>query len=436
MTNKAYSDPLTMLKTSNMQPAMISNRFILGIVAFGVSFGLSLVLHWDFNKAFLTGIITVPATYLAALFVDKRRRNNEMLILDSLHRRIKEMEGLKSRLLAEINQLDTHHASLYKESSQLQNQIVERRTQRESLSRELSSIIVDKKQLEGQVIYLQNEIHNLEKTKVETNNTLSAEKRRLELNCSLSKAEINHLQTQLGELQQQKQELESNLTLLERLKPQLEEKLHELRLKIQELEAESKNQNQILIEKKAETKNIELNLNYLQEQITEKQTLLKQLQEQVSLLQDERDHLQSQVWELLQHIETLNPENISENEYDTNADLFPFSDLLDTIEEETTDNLLQEWTKFLEQLPNYEMQVLKAILEQENPNAAIKKIAEANITMPNLLIDSINERANNTLGELIIDPSSAIPEIYPEHESNLKRAIAIYENAIARQTSN
>ncbi|MCX7592464.1 MAG: hypothetical protein N2235_01645 [Fischerella sp.] len=425
-----------MLKTSNMQPATIGNRFILGIVAFGVSFGLSLVLHWDFNKAFLTGIITIPATYLAVLFIDKRRRNHEMLILDSLHKRIKEMEGLKSRLLAEINQLDIHHASLYKESSQLQNQIVERRNQRESLSRELSSIIVEKKQLEGQVIYLQNEIHNLEKTKVETNNTLNAEKRRLELNCNVTKAEINQLQNQLCELQQQKQELESNLTLLERLKPQLEEKLYEMRVKIQELEAEGKRQDQILTEKKAETKKIEYNFNCLQEQITEKQGILKQLQEQVSLLQDERDHLQSQVWELLQHIETLNPENISENEHDKNADLFPFADLLETIEEEdTTDNLLPEWTEFLEQIPNHEMQVLKAILEQENPNPTIKKLAEANITMPNLLIDSINERANDTLGELIIDPSSAIPEIYPEHANNLKRAIAIYEDAIARQTS-
>lgn len=48
--------------------------------------------------------------------------------------------------------------------------------------------------------------------------------------------------------------------------------------------------------------------------------------------------------------------------------------------------------------------------------------------MPNLLIDSINENANNTIGELIIDPNVATPEIYPEYKSDVEKAIAIYKN--------
>ncbi len=59
---------------------------------------LSLVPSWDFNKAFLTGLITAATIYAAALFVDKRRRNYEMFVLGSLRKRIKEMEGLKARL--------------------------------------------------------------------------------------------------------------------------------------------------------------------------------------------------------------------------------------------------------------------------------------------------------------------------------------------------
>ena len=79
--------------------------------------------------------------------------------------------------------------------------------------------------------------------------------------------------------------------------------------------------------------------------------------------------------------------------------------------------------------------MLKAIVEQDNPNAAIKQIAEANITMPNLLIDSINECANDTIGELIIEPGGEIPEVYQEHLINVKKMIAMYEDLMARPTS-
>ncbi len=133
------------------------------------------------------------------------------------------------------------------------------------------------------------------------------------------------------------------------------------------------------------------------------------MQGQVSLLQEERDSLQNQVWELLQQLETFNPEPLADNSQEDNSELFPFSEIMETTavtdnsEAETSENIPEEWTKFLENLPEYELQVLKAIVEQDNPNAAIKKIAEANITMPNLLIDSINERANDIIGELIIN---------------------------------
>lgn len=433
-----------MLKTSNMQSATVSNRLIIGIVAFGVSFGLSLVLSWNFTNALLTGVITVPATYLSALFVDKRRRNHEMLILDSLQRRIRDLEGLKSRFIVEMNQIEAHNASLYAESSKLQNQVLERHNQRDSLNRELSTYIIEKKQLEAQINYLQNELYALDKSKVELNNSfsvLTAEKRRLELNHNVSRAEIIQLQTQISELQQQKQELESNLTLLNRLKPQLEEKLHDLRVHIQELEAQENQQTQFISDKKVEKELIESSLNSLQIQLVEQQTQLQQLQGQVSVLQQERDELQSQVWELLHQMETLTTqEQLNENEQEASVDLFPFSELIESLETIETsayleENFSEEWADFIEQLPPYTIQVLKAIVEHDNPNTAIKKIAEENITMPNLLIDFINELANDTIGELIINPSLETPEIYQEHITNVKKIIAMYEGIMAGQTS-
>jgi chromosome segregation ATPase len=439
-----YFDNFTALKTSNMQSVMISNRFILGIVAFSVSFGLSLVPNWDFNKAFLTGLITAGTIYTAALFVDKRRRNYEMFILGSLRKRIKEMEGLKARVVREINQIEEHHNLLYTESQKLQNQVTESRNQRDSLHRELRTFTGQKKQLEIEINSLQTEINNLQKNQTELNNAfsvLTVEKRRLESNCNVSRAEITQLQSQISELQQDKQEVESNLTLLGRLKPQLEEKLYELRIAIQELEVETTQKKQLLVVTKTEIDNIQVILNSSQNHLAEQKAELEQLQGQISLLQEERDSLQNQVWELLQQTETFNSETVAENSQKDDMELFTFSEiiktttLIDTSEVDISDNIPEEWTNFLENLPGYELQVLKAIVEPDNPNATIKKIAEANITMPNLLIDSINERANDTIGELIINSNSEIPEVYPEHITHVKKMIAIHESLMARHSS-
>lgn len=439
-----YSDNLNLLKTSNMQSVTISNRFILVIIAFSVSFGLSLVPSWDFNKAFLTGLITAVTIYAAALFVDKRRRNYEMFVLGSLRKRIKDMEGLKARVVREINQIEEHHNLLYAESQQLQNQVIESRNQRDSLHRELRTFAGQKKQLETEISSLHTEINNLQKNQTELNNAfsvLTAEKRRLESNCNVSRAEITQLQSQISELQQEKQEVESNLTLLGRLKPQLEEKLYELRITIQELEVETSQKNQLLVATKTERENIQAILNSSQTQLAEQKVELQQLQGQVSLLQEERDSLQNQVWELLQQVETFNPEPLSDNSQEDDIELFPFSeimessDVIDNSEVETSENIPEEWTSFLENLPGHELQVLKAIVEQDNPNSAIKKIAEANITMPNLLIDSINERANDTIGELIINSDSESPKVYQEHITDVKKMIAMYESLMARHAS-
>ncbi|MEH1861167.1 MAG: tellurite resistance TerB C-terminal domain-containing protein [Nostoc sp.] len=427
-----------------MQSVTISNRFILVIVAFSVSFGLSLVPSWDFNKAFLTGVITAVTIHTTALFIDKRRRNYEMFVLGSLRKRIKDMEGLKARVVREINQIEEHHNLLYAESQQLQNQVIESRSQRDSLHRELRTFAGQKKQLETEVSSLQTEINNLQNNQTELNNafsTLTAEKRRLESNCNVSRAEITQLQSQISGLQHEKQEVESNLTLLGRLKPQLEEKLYELRIAIQELEVETTQNNQLLVATKTERENIQAILNSSQTQLAEHKAELQQLQGQVSLLQEERDSLQNQVWELLQQVETFNPEPLSDNSQEDDIELLPFSeiiessDVIENSEVETSENIPEEWTNFLVNLPGHELQVLKAIVEQDNPNSAIKKIAEANITMPNLLIDSINERANDTIGELIINSNLETPKLYQEHITDVKKMIAMYEGLMARHTS-
>jgi DNA repair exonuclease SbcCD ATPase subunit len=322
---------------------------------------------------------------------------------------------------------------LYTETQQLENQIGDCRSQRDSLHRDIGTFAAQKKQIEAEVYNLKNEFVHLENSNIELNNScnnLITEKRRLEINCHGSRAELNQIQPQIDTLKQEKQEIENDVILLERLKPQLEEKLYELRIEVQTQELKIAKQDDLLVQTSTTKHHLETILNSLQNKTLEQKSEVNQLQNQISVLQDERDLLQNQVWELLQQVETINPQTFPGNEED-NLELFPFDELLEPLDSingkhDQTGTLPTEWDTFLNHLPAYEIQVLKAILEQDNPRATIKQIAEANITMPNLLIDAINEIASNTIGELIIATNTEVPEIVEEHLLNVKTMITKY----------
>ncbi|MFM6093011.1 MAG: tellurite resistance TerB C-terminal domain-containing protein [Cuspidothrix sp.] len=428
ITNSANN--VTTLKPRKLQPTIFSYQVVLGIAAFSVSFGLSLVPNWDFSKAFFTGIITVLATYCAAFLVDKRRRTDELRTIGSLQRRIRDIEGLKARIVREIQQLEEYRNLLYTETQQLENQISECRNQRDNLHRDIGTLAAQKKQIHSDIYNLQTEFQHLENSNIELNNScnnLISEKRRLELNYNATRAELNQIQPQIDTLKQEKQELENDVILLERLKPQLEEKLYELRLEIQTQELKIVKQNDLLNQTTTTKNNLENTLISLQNKTLAQQSEAHQLQNQISLLQEERDLLQNQVWELLQQVETINP-STSPSNGEISPELFPFDELLEPLDSKNNhlENLPTEWHQFLENLPAYEIEVLKAIVEQDNPFPTIKQIAEANITMPNLLIDAINEIANNTIGELIIETNIEVPKIIEEHLINVKTMITKY----------
>ena len=88
-----------------------------------------------------------------------------------------------------------------------------------------------------------------------------------------------------------------------------------------------------------------------------------------------------------------------------------------------------EWTNFMVQLPEHEFMVLKAIVELENPTASIRRIAESQMTMPELLIDEINERSLSTVGDMILTPGAVGGglAVSPEHLFWAKQVVITYE---------
>jgi hypothetical protein len=83
----------------------------------------------------------------------------------------------------------------------------------------------------------------------------------------------------------------------------------------------------------------------------------------------------------------------------------------------------------MSQLPDFEFLVIKAIAQQDNPLQSLKRIAEENLSMPELLIDSINNRAMDTIGDRIIEPGSISipPLIAEEYQLSINQVIEAYE---------
>ena len=77
-------------------------------------------------------------------------------------------------------------------------------------------------------------------------------------------------------------------------------------------------------------------------------------------------------------------------------------------------NLPDDWAEFVGKLADYQIHVLRAILRQQNPAEEIRRLATEHATMPETLIEQINELAVSTLGDVIIAPGSSPPVIEEE----------------------
>ncbi|MCL1473089.1 tellurite resistance TerB C-terminal domain-containing protein [Argonema antarcticum] len=287
---------------------MLRNRWLLGSVAFIVSFGLSLLLIRDIKAASIAAAIAVPATFCGAIAVNGKQRMQ--------HKRI------RTGLEMEIRQLEKWGIQLYDH---------------------LTAMV--------------------------------AEQQRTEIHINFLKRQLNQLYVQTAEQQKYKHQLTQELIALEEQKRLLSADAHHWETEVYHLEQQKEELDLCLRSLLSEKHNAEAEIQQLQLKITE-------------------NNQKSQI----------------------------------KINDDTSAIIPDEWTEFVAQLTNSELQVLKAIVYLENPNPEIKKIAESYITMPELLIDGINERAIATIGDIIIEPGSVSPLIAEaEYLTNIKEILKFKE---------
>ncbi len=356
---------------------MVKNRLLLGSVVFSVSLVLSLIVSRDVGTALKTGLITIPATVLGVGAVNFKQRNQQKLILNDLQAQIYKLEKwqgqLNQSLLATADreqQTETNINFLQVQLRQLSERTTEQRNYQQQITHQLELLVHQKSCLETNSQQLQAQVQTLEQHKGEIDQSVRSLKKLkhdAEAEFYSFETQLQQLRSQVTHLQIQKQDLEDGVSLLNRLKPQLEEKSHHLLTEIQHLEKQQTELNESLNAIAEQKNTTQIHLSLLHQELLEQQT--------------ERDKIKQELTELIKQQKHLSSEK-------------------------PVDKIPEEWQSFISHISQSELQVIEAIIQQSDPSATIKKIAEDNITMPELLIDSINECALDTIGDLLIEPGS------------------------------
>ncbi|WP_421659370.1 tellurite resistance TerB C-terminal domain-containing protein [Leptothermofonsia sp. ETS-13] len=305
--------------------------------------------------------------------------------------------------------IEANLKSLQAELSQLQTQVNQQRQARDKLSQELADLQQQKQQLAAEAVTLQKNVNDLKRCQKELAQYLSeAEVRRKELDqgtnslqialkqlqaqVSAHQEDLRRLEIQIGDRRQQKEELEQQLAVLNSQHQALKERPVYPVHSPAEKNGNAKQPNPV-------TNGASGNGN------TSKQANSHPKTSAVA---------SSSVQAVAQPLpSTSEPVKSGKPTPEPAKSEKPAPELADG------------WDELIEQLPEYEFQVLRAIVEQNNPAGLIKKIAEDNLTMPEMLIDSINERALETVGDIIIEPGSGpgSAAIAREHLRAVKKLI-------------
>lgn len=374
------------------------NQLLLGSVAFGTSLILGIMVHRDVREAFLTGGIGVTACYTAATVTNKRRNNQETRDRDSLYCQIQSLENKETQLCQSLasttaihKELEASIEALQVERTQLLHRVSELHLHRNALYKHVSKLQQQRQQQETVYLTKQTQLQLLERRKDEINQSLHVQLTQIrptQKRLQSLQEEFEQIQRQILERQELHQQIDFSVVALENQKNYLEVEVANLHEQLHDLE------------------NLYEQISY---SILNSRTNKQQLEEKLSIEKEELEKLQEQAKQLTEKKEASVARSST---LDTFLPIIPKEWL--------------EWLKFYDQLNEDDKAVLEAILEQDE--AALKKLADREVTMTEVLIDSLNESAVNILGDAIFvrNSVSIIPDIYEEYLHILQEPTAVY----------
>lgn len=90
-------------------------------------------------------------------------------------------------------------------------------------------------------------------------------------------------------------------------------------------------------------------------------------------------------------------------------------------------SLSEELKQFIGALTSLQRQALQAILISDDPQAALTQLAEKAMSMPEILIDEINDVAVQYLDDILIDAFDGTPTVLEQYADKLKRTAELLE---------
>jgi uncharacterized coiled-coil DUF342 family protein len=464
---------------------MTANRFTLSSIAFGVSFGITLGLsQGNFLGAIGSGSLTFLSSQIGCIIANRQPTESDD---EQLGWRIEEVRGhirsLQSRRAAayeDLTQLSQERDRVSTTLRALQGQVHQLQL-KNNLSSNLSSnasqpvspswnlstpsprrTMAELQSSEALIKNSEAHITSLEREEADLTRSLSATlatQQRAEAQLTSTNIELNAIIAQVAQQKANKTQILNEITQLEIDRKSIKKELATLQADVQSLDLYRQELSRLA--KSAEP---------VRDQVTagtaSLQTAIAQLQDQIGSLHDELETLETQILDRRTQKNSLDLELVtlrtqkenaeSSSELNNLASFDPWQDAIvinsksngrsngkpngksnpssDSTAPVQLDfsqepNLDATWAKFATLLPKYEVQALTAIVRHASPAQRLKQIAEANLTMPELLIDSINERALEVVGDIILEPSAqpGVPVIAQEYEGAIQAILRAYD---------
>ncbi len=387
--------------------AMVKSRLLLSLVAFVVSVGISFLTGRDFGRALLAGLITSFASLVGVAVAERRYYHLFEQRAAELMAHIRGLQHKRSEAYEALLALSEEHDRLAQDLDSPRIQTVEK--PKAAVSWNLANPSAPVQAPSSQVHLRQTKLQALERQEAELKESLSstlAAKQRAELNLTTTQAELNQIKALILEQKNAKETIVQEITTLTQQKQLIETDLSTLQPQVNELERYRSELDQFLLSAEPKRQQVETGSKSLQ-------AAIGQLQLQISSLHEELGQLETQILDRRQQKEDLDREVAALKET-LPTDVTNKVSIVPTHQKSTratiksaAPDLPIEWTQFFTQLSASELAALAAIAKQKNLMPTLKKIAEDTLTMPELLIDSINERALDTIGDMILEPGSS-----------------------------
>jgi TerB-C domain len=406
---------------------MLKNRLLLSLVTGGVGFGLSLLILRDFKMAAYTGLMGFVASQAGVLVTSSQHEDHLGDRREELRRHIRALQVRRTEVYDELALLQAQYAELNAQLN-VQSRSLPRTAarpwvatpppaatrvswdltepRRSPVELELDGLEQRLQALAAEEAALEADIHQ----------SLTA-KQQADLHLTTTAAELQQLQAQIAEQTALKQTLNQTILELEQQQQQLQSQISPLQTQLRDLEAQCKARDQEAKAARTTTPTAAPNAGAIA-----LQGAIDQMQSQLTALRSELGDLETQIIDRRHQKQLLDHAIQQQGEYPTTpapstrlaevalpspaakpAATKPPTTTKARTKPADTNGLSQEWRIFKGKLQPYEFQALCAIALEENPTSVLKQLAESNLTMPEMLIDTINEQALESIGDLILE---------------------------------